>query len=121
MFMKNLSALNISPENQTRVRELCEGRLDPELFSSVQAWLADCYHRPSNPALVMAACNEILEGHGVEVLRGEWLDNFHHDIQAAYVNMGDCYITTLIRDHLRGLWLVTTVGDLVEATPNRFQ
>ena len=69
----------------------------------------------------MAACNEILEGHGVEALRGEWLDNYHHDIQASYVNMGDCYVATIIRDHLHDEWLVTTVGDLVEADSGRFQ
>ena len=121
LFLKNISELNLSSEIQDRIRNLCEGRLDSEEFSSVTSWLRQCFHRPSKTELIMAACNEILEGHGVEALRGAWLDNYHQDVQAAYVNMGDCYVTTLIRDHLRGEWLVTTIGDLLEADPKRFQ
>lgn len=115
-----MSLENLSLEDNFRIRRLCAGRLDPEVFGSVRSWIRQCFHRPSDTELIMVACNEILEGFGVECLRGEWLDDFHHDIQASYVNMGDCYLTTVIRDHMRERWLMTTIGDLVEKDSDRF-
>ena len=121
MSLEHLSDFDLPAEEEARLRDVCEGRLDPETLASVSAWIRECYHRPSETELIMAACNELLEGFGTESLRGPWLDRYHQDAQASYVNMGDCCNLTIIRDHLRQQWLVTTVADLIETEPKRFR
>ena len=51
-------------------------------------------------------------GFGVEAL-GKPIDR-RCTPQAEYVNMGDTYAPTLVRDHERGAWRLTTMGDFVE-------
>lgn len=63
--------------------------------------------------LKLAATNKLLEGHGIEAIRGEW-QNGYCDIRAVYVNMGDTYACTLIYDRAKG-WQVTSWGDWVAA------
>ena len=114
-------ALDLYPEEELKLRELLNGHLDPTRFTSVQTLIARCHHEPDREDLVLEACNELLDGFGIEALRGAWLNDRHSDVQASYVNLGDSYIPTVIRDHARGCWLVDTTGDFVEAHPERFE
>ncbi|AAQ63380.1 hypothetical protein Nazgul04 [Burkholderia phage BcepNazgul] len=59
----------------------------------------------------MATLNRLIEGHGVEYLRHERND----EPAAAYVNTGDVYNATLLRDYRTGNIRLTTVGDYVES------
>ena len=65
--------------------------------------------RPRDRGDIMNELNEILGGYGVEAIRtedGEWIDNYHHDIVAEYVNMGDMYVTTVVHDCRTGEFIV---------------
>lgn len=65
--------------------------------------------------------NNLLEGHGIEAIRGEYhVNNYYHDIVALYVNMGDTYNLTLLYDTDRGKFYVTTMGDWVEKNDKRY-
>ncbi len=54
---------------------------------------------------------------GVEVITDEdaWVDRYHYNIVAAYVNVGDTYTATLLYDTQAGEFLVTSYGDWLEA------
>ena len=105
------------PDRADEIIELINGDRDPEIYESVMSWVNQCYHKPSHNEMVMCALNEILEGYGVEAIRDEdaWIDNFHMDIVAVYVNMGDTYTTTILLDHEENEYIVTSYGDWVES------
>lgn len=63
---------------------------------------------------IMEAVNEELDGDGIEVIRGRYVDGYHQDIQAAYVNMGDTYDLTILLDHETDTFRLTSWGDWVE-------
>jgi len=102
-----------------KVRELMTGKTDPEDYQSVKTWLSQCYNRPSKKELIMEALNEVIGGYGVEVLRGRYVDSYHGDIQAAYINTGDTYSATILLDHETGDFHVTTWGDWFEANERK--
>ncbi len=109
--------LGIDRAKALTLRRLLDGRLDPETFASVQAWVRQCYHKPRRSALVMCAANELLGTFGDEPMRGSYLDGYHFDIRYSYLNTGDTYANTLVRDHARSRWLVTSYGHLAETDP----
>ena len=62
----------------------------------------------------MHAANEVIGGHGVEALECEHGPHGPRmEPHAVYINMGDTYITTLIREHT-GRYIVSSWGDYVE-------
>lgn len=97
-----------------RLRRLMKGETDPLSYSSVGGWVAQCYNPPPEAELIMEALNAELEGEGVETIRGRYVDSYHQDIQAAYVNMGDTYDLTILLDHETENYLLTSWGDWVE-------
>jgi hypothetical protein len=62
----------------------------------------------------------LLEGYGVEPIRGDWVDNYYGDIVALYVNTGDTYNPTILYDVNAGKFLVTSWGDWVERYGDRY-
>ncbi len=102
------------------VLDLLNGKLSPHGFKSVQAWTAQCYHDPRNIEKVMCALNELLGGHGVEAIRGKHVDFYHGDCVASYVNMGDSYDGTIVRDHVKQCYRLTSWGDFVEKFEKRY-
>lgn len=104
-----------------RLRKLLDGRLDPRTFDSVEKWVRQCYNEPKYHELMMCAANELLGGHGVEILRleGQWLNMFYGDIFAEYVNYGDPYVHTLIRDCEYDTYHVAAYGDYLELLERR--
>lgn len=98
-------------------RDIISGRIDPETFQSVRDWIRQCYSCPSDDELKMAALNEHLGGFGVEAIRveGEWVDSFHGDIVATYVNMGDTYARTIVLDSASGEFIEASWGDYYES------
>ena len=105
----------------TKLRRLLTGKDSPEIYQSVQDWLGQCYNRPSEDELIMTAANEIMDGSGLEVIRGRSIDNYSVDVQAVYVNTGDTYSTTLLLDNETGRYQVTTWGDWYEKNEKRRQ
>lgn len=97
------------------LRGLMKCETDPMDFQSVQKWVNQCYHKPSETELIMEAINEVLGGFGVETIKGRCIDKFYGCSQASYVNMGDSYEHTILHDHELDRFVVTTVGDWVES------
>lgn len=99
------------PGKGKALRALLKGEVKTDSYESVRYLLDECHHRPSYAHRLMTALNEILEGYGVETLyKGPYL-------VAEYVNMGDTYNTTIIRNYDTGSILITCMGDYV--TSNR--
>lgn len=70
----------------------------------------------------MKAINGLLDGHGVEAIRGDYhVDNYHFDIVATYVNMGDTYVGTVLYETETGRFLLTTYGDWVESKGEEYE
>ena len=116
MYAPSIKTLNqhFSPDHSEQIRGLIKRKIDPENYESVQRWLKQCYNRPSEDSLVMCAIDEILGGFGVEAIRGRYIDAYHYDIQACYVNQGDTYDTTILLDHEQDRYIVTSYGDWIE-------
>jgi hypothetical protein len=69
----------------------------------------------------MEAINGILDGHGVEAVRGDYhVDRYHYDIVATYVNMGDTYNGTVLYETETGKFIVTAWGDWVEQKSKKY-
>lgn len=111
-----MSQLEVDEQTAIVVHGLIGGTLDPEGFESVERWVRQCYHRPSQNELIMRALNEVLDGHGVEAIRVDaaWVDAYHHDVVGTFVNMGDAYAGTIVLDSETGEFIPTTWGDFVE-------
>lgn len=84
-----------------------------ERFPLTSAWIRQCYNPPNNNELIMSALNDLLGGFGVE---GLFHPNESDKLIAEYVNQGDTYATTILRDVGRGgQYLLTNYGDWLEA------
>lgn len=107
--------LSVDSDTASCVRGLIDGMIDPEDFESVQKWIDQCGgSKPRRHEMVMEAINEILDSCGVEAIRGRHVDRFHYDCQAIYVNTGDIYCNTVIRDNETGRFLIDNVGGWIE-------
>jgi hypothetical protein len=74
-------------------------------------WVKSCLNWPGQVEVNLRAISELIEAHGTEAIMG---DNFRWP-DLVYINMGDSYVTTLAFDHVRDRYLVTSVGDWIEA------
>ena len=96
------------------------GRVDPEnhpaRFPRTADWIRQCYHAPSTSEIKLSALDELLQTYGVEPLRvpGVWVDRYHGDVVASYLNTGDTYRLTLLLDHESRRWKLTSWGDWLE-------
>ena len=86
---------------------------------AVVSWAEQCTHDPRESSQAYAECllcaiNAELGGYGVEPIRGRYVDRYHQDIQAVYVNLGDTYDTTILYDHETDRLQITSWGDWVE-------
>lgn len=103
-----------------KIRRVLDGRLDPRKASEAcDRWVRECYHEPSKHEQQLEAVNELLGGHGVEALDIHESDYYADNgvrmcPMYSYVNMGDTYNTTILRDHKRHRWVVAAWGDVVE-------
>lgn len=63
----------------------------------------------------MSALDELCLTHGVEPIRtSEYIDRFHGEVRASYLNTGDSYATTILLDHRDLKWRLMSWGDFVE-------
>lgn len=82
-----------------------------ERFPQTSAWIRQCYNMPDDTALIMSAINDLTGGFGVEALRHP---NDESKLVAEYVNQGDTYATTILRDMESGEYILTSYGDWLE-------
>ena len=109
------------PGHGRELRALLAGTRKPTDYPATRAWVDRCYHAPSRAEQVMFAANELVNGYGTEVIRGRYVNDYHGDIQAEYVNLGDPYILTLLHDHETSRYHIVCWGDWVEANERKRQ
>ena len=117
-----LCCLNLDETTAKTVLGLIDENINPFDFQSVRDWVAQCYNTPSTCELIMCALNEVLGGFGVEAITDERFpfDSYWGNIGATYVNMGDSYIPTILRDR-QDNFIVCSWGDWYEeAERNNF-
>ncbi len=104
-----------------RIRRLLDGRADAfkESASAARHW-SQVGHFPSfrkgSHEMILYACDDLLGGSGVESLNPEcepqnWDEGIAMCPAFSYINFGDTYIDTLIRDHKARCWRVMSWGD----------
>lgn len=96
-------------------------RVNPELhfrrFPQTCRWFNSCYNPPRNNELILEALNELLGGCGVEGIEHEdiYVDRYHGNFVASYINTGDTYSPTILLDHVKNRWRLTSWGDFYES------
>ncbi len=115
---KIASHLSISLRKATIALAIIRGQLDPlnypGHFPATEKWARSCYNPLPAKDTKLAALSELLGMHGVECIQGDWWDHYYGDNVAEYLNTGDSYAATILLDHQRGKWLLTSWGDFVE-------
>ena len=104
------------PEAAEKAAAILNGTLDPETVEATEDWVRQCFHRPRESELKMHALNALFDCHGVEAIHNErsYVDSYHGDIIATYLNTGDTYATTVLLESSTGRFVVTSYGDWVE-------
>ena len=97
------------PGKGKELRALLEGEVHTCAYKSVQDLIARCYNKPDYPYRLMTALDEIVGGHGVECIEcnGKPI--------ADYVNLGDSYVTTIVRKIETGSIILTGWADFAES------
>jgi hypothetical protein len=90
-----------------------------DLSESEAQEVASLIEEPQNGRIAeetMVQLNLLLEGYGVEVVKGEWkwIDSYYHDIIATYVNLGDPYVVTVVHNSESGEYEVIDLGTWME-------
>lgn len=111
--------LSISPRKAALTLAISRGQLDPlkypTHFPATDKWARSCYNPLPATDAKLSALNELLGLFGVECIRGEVWSSYYYDNVAEYLNTGESYTATLILDHRRGKWILSSWGDFVEA------
>lgn len=99
-----------------KMAHILNGTALPEDNERVNDRLSDRYARQSRQEKMLIAFDALFDCHGIEAIRveGAWVDNYHGDVIASYVNTGDTYCLTLVLDHETGELILTSYGDWLE-------
>lgn len=96
-----------------KVSPLDEPRKFPRTYETYSR-LGDLSSENDNE-MRMSALDELCLTCGVEPIRtSEYIDRFHGEIRASYLNTGDSYATTILLDHRDLKWRLMSWGDFVE-------
>ena len=116
-----LTIAGVDAETAAKVVAVLAKEVTPEDASEAcAAWVRQCFNRPSWHERALAACDELLGGCGVEALNIDNDPNDHRDGNVrfcpafSYVNFGDPYVATLMRDHDAEEWMICGWGDACE-------
>jgi len=115
------SHLNTTRRKACIALAIIRGQLDPLKyplhFPATYKWANGCYNPLPAKDCKLSALNELFDMHGVEAIRTKWWSRYYRDCIAEYLNTGESYAPTLLLDHKRGKWLLTSYGDFVESLP----
>lgn len=100
-----------------------KGRWNPETRKCDIKDMKRTINESKNVDEALHRCNELLNGYGVEAVRGrDWISHYYQDINLLYVNKGDTYAPTIIYDTKKEIYYVgTSWGDIVESDMKRFE
>jgi hypothetical protein len=114
------NGLKVSDDIAETIKDLFDGNIDVKEFRSF--WSDTPYiDNYTNEDKILCVINNLINGYGVEVIRGQYVDNYYQDINLGYVNLGDTYTTTVIRDYLKQSWIISSWGNIVESNYKRFE
>lgn len=90
----------------------CEVREDDPIFPHTSRWAyRECHNLPAQHEITMHALNELLGCHGVEAIK----DPRDSSVAVAeYLNAGETYAPTIIRDCESGKYMLCGYGDWLE-------
>lgn len=104
---------------------LIRHRINPELhfrrFPQTCRWFNSCYNPPRNNELILEALNELLGGCGVEGIEHEdiYVDHYHRNFVASYINTGHSDSPTILLDHVKNRWRLTSWAEFYESLPSK--
>lgn len=117
------AAFDCSDDDAKLALQIMNGLIDFDdlsRFPKTEQWISSCYHKPNDTEIQLHCLDELLDTYGVEVLStNEWIDSYYMYIRASYLNTGDTYTSTIILDHKKNRWLLSSWGDFVEAEEGR--
>lgn len=114
-------AFDVSLEDAKLALKLIRGQVSPvdhsEKFPQTCEWIRSCYSTPRENEIILSALNELLRAYGVEGIENEeiYVDSYYRHFVASYLNTGDTYSTTILLDHLKNKWRLTSWGDFYES------
>lgn len=110
--------LNIDRAQASAIRQIVRGELNRSalyaLSPRVEKWAEqECCNRPSLREVAMQTINDIMNAHGIEgIEKPDAHGDGRYSDYIDYVNTGDTYSTTILRDC--GRYWIGTYGDTVE-------
>lgn len=112
MYLPSIKTLSkVNPDKAREIRELLEKKRSTRTYASVQDWIKACYHEPRYAERLLCAMNEIIGGYGVEAI-------YRHEGDLApryeYINLGETYTPTIMRDCATGRIFVSDWGSIIE-------
>lgn len=106
----------LSPKQALEITMLCNGTLDPETFPAGLARVSECYHRPDDTDLILTVVNELIGGTGVEGTPYK-TDAMYSRDYISYVNMGDTYRATILKNPATNQFEISDWGLVYETSP----
>lgn len=99
------------PGKGQEIRDLLTKKKKTTEYKTVNDWISKCLFPPGYTERAEVALNEILEGYGTEAV----FSNENLTVPSfSYINLGDTYSVTMIRDYDREKWVVGSWGDFLE-------
>jgi hypothetical protein len=106
--------LNITTDQAKRVRGLIDGSITtPKILEFQEGY----YHDSFEIDEILQEVSDTIEGFGVEYWN-HVRDTYSNFYGLSYVNVGDCYVCTVIYNCKDCRFLVATIGDIVENNNN---
>lgn len=106
-----VDAFKLDKDKAKLLCSMVDGTEDPLQLPEVAKWHAKLHNLPTYADACLEAALVMIEGHDVQ---GITLDGEVYP-SAAYVNMGDSYVSTILLDLKKNSFMVTSYGDWIEA------
>lgn len=101
---------SIDPDSLKAVRRLIRGEMKPREVLATDEYARHCgFTKTIYPHLTLHAIDTLLQNHGVECI-----EDINDEVVAEYSNSGDSYAPTILFNHKRCTWCLTSWGDFVE-------
>lgn len=111
------AAFGCSDDDAKLALQIVNGLVDDDLsqFPKTKQWVSSCYQKPNDAEIQLSCLDELLNTYGSETLfTNEWIDAYHGYARALYLNVGDAYVKTIIRDNKRERWFLGSYGDFID-------
>lgn len=101
-----------------KAMKMSSDQLEDE-FLSAKERIRECYSKPTTLDIQLHVLNDLIGGFGVEYI-GHKDDSYTRIYGLDYINLGDTYRYTIIFDHAKGKFILSTIGDLIEGKEDKY-